>query len=368
MAKVWIALVDDWELKGNGLGNVRTAQYQAANNLMDAYEEVGVIGSFNVEVMQQLAFEKYSSDHNEIAKQSQLWVSSINNMISRGHDVQLHIHPQWHNATFDGIYWTLDKRWDISSYDREDIFYFVNRCHKYLSALISPKKLKTFRAGSWAFGPPSEEIIQALMQHDIYLDMSIVHGNYYDGEAVKLDYTKLECKDSAYYPDYTDIRKLGDIGSFVEIPTQAIDRNDIKISISEKIINRLFLKKDQLNQSLRSLFFSENHAPLPAHITLDPFGFSSGRASEEYIVDFSRSDYRFICKKVVPKIVSNAIASENNYEFLIFENHSKNLNTSKLNYMKAAINKIKYTYDKRVEFVSLGTMADNLQLLNIKSK
>lgn len=59
-APVWVCLVDDCELRGNGKGNVFYLLHKPALALMDAYEDFGIKGTFNIEMMQQSSFEKHA--------------------------------------------------------------------------------------------------------------------------------------------------------------------------------------------------------------------------------------------------------------------------------------------------------------------
>ena len=117
----YLVLTDDWELRGNGEGNVNELQVQPAKKLMSLYEKLGIKGTFNVEVMQQLAFERYSSEVR-IAKERDLWLSSVREMRDRGHDVQLHIHPQWFGAYREKGKWVLGSKWNIVDYSKAPRF------------------------------------------------------------------------------------------------------------------------------------------------------------------------------------------------------------------------------------------------------
>lgn len=52
MARVQLVLTDDWELRGNGSGNMRRIQFDSMRALLDIYERHGLKASFNAEVMQ----------------------------------------------------------------------------------------------------------------------------------------------------------------------------------------------------------------------------------------------------------------------------------------------------------------------------
>ena len=54
MTTVHLALVDDWELSGNGSADIRRLQLEPMRRLVSIYNRLGIRGSFNAEVMQQL--------------------------------------------------------------------------------------------------------------------------------------------------------------------------------------------------------------------------------------------------------------------------------------------------------------------------
>ena len=87
-----IVLTDDWELRGNGSGNPRALQFQTARALMDLYERFGLRCSFNVDVLQQLAFRQAAAKHPELGAIADEWDACVREMLRRGHDVEL-AHP-----------------------------------------------------------------------------------------------------------------------------------------------------------------------------------------------------------------------------------------------------------------------------------
>jgi hypothetical protein len=99
---VKLVLSDDWELRGDGSGNMRAIQFSTIRRLCDIYEAHGLRGSFNVEVFQQLVHLGLRDSNPELAALSQEWEEVVRETYQRGHDVQLHLHPQWSAATYSG--------------------------------------------------------------------------------------------------------------------------------------------------------------------------------------------------------------------------------------------------------------------------
>lgn len=207
---IYIALVDDWELRGNGAGDVREMQVAPMRRLMDAYERHGVHGTFNVEVMQQLKMLEASREHPELGAQTAAWEEAVLEARRRGHDIQLHIHPQWHNAKYLDGKWQLDQNWDITTYPEEEVREMFTACIGYLQTLLGggdAPRLVSFRSGSWCLAP-SDFMLQVLEDNGILLDMSMVGCAKYDTAHCKLDYTVMEEKFLPFYPDMKDARKV----------------------------------------------------------------------------------------------------------------------------------------------------------------
>jgi hypothetical protein len=106
---IHLALVDDWELRGNGSGDVRELQFQPMRRLVSIYNRIGIRGSFNAEVMQQLTFRKHPQ-FNTLADE---WDEIVTETFRQGHDIQLHVHPQWQNAEYKDGEWKLTSDWSI---------------------------------------------------------------------------------------------------------------------------------------------------------------------------------------------------------------------------------------------------------------
>ena len=48
MTEIHMVLTDDWELRGDGSGNVSAIQFETLRELRRIYEESGINASFNV--------------------------------------------------------------------------------------------------------------------------------------------------------------------------------------------------------------------------------------------------------------------------------------------------------------------------------
>ena len=210
---IYLAFVDDWELSGNGSGDARELQFRPMRELVKIYNAHGVRGSFNAEVMQQLTFRKFERDYPELKTLADEWDTVVQETYQQGHDVQLHIHPQWQNAVYEDGQWRLTADWSILNYEPEEAFGMMSAGKAYLENLLRPiddaYRPVSFRSGSWCIAP-SAHLLTLLVKLGIVFDMSIVGGVRYETKNINLDYTNCDEDFLPYYPVMTDARLVSD--------------------------------------------------------------------------------------------------------------------------------------------------------------
>ncbi len=224
---IYLAFVDDWEVRGNGTGNPRTLQFEPMRELVKIFNNHGIRGSFNVEVMQQLTYRSLQGRFPELQAIADEWERVVKESFQQGHDIQLHLHPQWSDARYnrEGD-WMLSGDWSIINYRNDQIRAMLVAGKQYLESLlreIDPAyTCVSFRAGSWC-AAPSDYLLPALSELGFVFDMSIVAGIRYDTPRVKLDYSRCEEPFLPYYPQMRDARQLSrSVQPIVCIPTNSL--------------------------------------------------------------------------------------------------------------------------------------------------
>lgn len=225
---VQLVLADDWELRGDGSGNARAIQFETMRRLRDVYERHGIRGSFNAEVMQQLTHRRLASEHPELAEIADAWERSVREAYSAGHDVQLHLHPQWSDAHYSEGRWDLRGPWSILDYPRPEIDAMLVEGRRYLEELLRPLdpayRCVSFRSGSWTLAP-SPDMLPALAHAGIVFDMSIAEGLHYETEHIRLDYRTIDEPFLPYYPRMDDARRMAsEVQPIVCVPTHTFPR------------------------------------------------------------------------------------------------------------------------------------------------
>ena len=73
MTRIQLVLVDDWELRGDGSGDMRRIQFDTLGRLLDVYERHGLRASINAEVMQQLHHLRHGAHDANLAALAREW-------------------------------------------------------------------------------------------------------------------------------------------------------------------------------------------------------------------------------------------------------------------------------------------------------
>jgi len=209
---IHLAFVDDWEVRGNGTGDPRVLQFEPMRELVKIFNNHGIRGSFNAEVMQQLAYRNRQERFPELKVIAGEWEQVVMESFRQGHDIQLHLHPQWLDSSYQGHgNWTLGGDWSILNYPGQQIRAMLVSGKQYLETLlrqIDPAyACVSFRAGSWC-AAPSDSLLPILSELGFVFDMSIVAGVRYDTPQVKLDYAPCQEPFLPYYPDMRDARRV----------------------------------------------------------------------------------------------------------------------------------------------------------------
>jgi hypothetical protein len=209
--KIQLVLTDDWELRGDGSGDIHRLQVQPLRRLTQVYEQFGLRGSFFVEVLQQRTHLTLGRRHPVLREQANQWEEVVRDTLAKDHDIQLHIHPQWSDADYTNAGWRLNHKWSLLDYPSGKIKALLKDSKTYLEDLLQPVnseyKCIAFRAGNWSLAP-NESILQMLANLGIVFDASIVPGMVFKSDAAQYDYRKVDEAFLPYYPQMTDARRV----------------------------------------------------------------------------------------------------------------------------------------------------------------
>lgn len=212
-------LTFDYELFGSGKGDVFKHLIDPTDKILTILKKREVKATFFVEYLEvekiiSLA-EQPQASHKEKLEASAL-KNQLLKMAKQGHDIQLHIHPQWFNATKHNNQWQLNFAWwRLSalpySYDAATAtpgrFDLLKEGKAYLERLIRPVlpnyQCIAFRAGGYNLGV-DEITAQALEEAGLTIESSICPGFYANSSLSSYDYTPYKNITATPFHHYLD--------------------------------------------------------------------------------------------------------------------------------------------------------------------
>jgi len=169
----------DYELPGDGSGSIQTHMVQPTEKLLGYLAQMDIRATFFVEVAELLVFE--DAVRSGRCSASLAWdydaiLSQIRTMLLQGHDVQLHLHPQWFDACWNG------EQWQMRSCHRgmlrrgiEPFASFVHRGKEWLEDIANDANVeyacRVFRAGGLHFDRTTK-VADALLDAGFQMDTS----------------------------------------------------------------------------------------------------------------------------------------------------------------------------------------------------
>jgi hypothetical protein len=208
---IYLALTHDWELRGDGSGDIEEIQFAPLRRLLAIYEKAGARTTFLPDVMQQIRFRSLQDKYPELKRAADSWDEHAQQAYTRGHDLQLHLHSQWSNAEYENGRWQLRGDWSLLSYDPERAAGMMSDCKGYLENVLrsaDPQyRCVAFRASALALAP-SAHLLSSLTALGIEIDVSVAGGFYLNNETLQLDYRTCDETFLPYYPRMDDARRI----------------------------------------------------------------------------------------------------------------------------------------------------------------
>lgn len=270
--KIKLMFHDDWELWGNGSGDIHKLMFDPAQRILDICDKHGAKYTFFAEFGQQI--HMLDSPHKHHREYAAEWERILIDAVQRGHDVQLHFHPQWIGAKYDNNNWELDySKWSIASLEKREIYDWLKKGVGYLEDLLKPYRndysVCSFRAGGWR-AQPSKNLIAALTDINILADVTVIKGlEIKDDDFGDVDFTHAHSNILPWYADPDDIAKENKNGnSIICIPVYSEIRYLPTIAI--EFINNPF-----------SLFYDRNRKHQKADNPIQKPGYLKKRRSKK---------------------------------------------------------------------------------------
>lgn len=211
----------DYELFfGDKSGTVQKTLIEPTNMILDAMESVGLKGNFFVD-WQMLKYIKQENDER-CQEDYTLIVTQLKDIIRRGHRIELHIHPHWVDAKYNGDgTWNFDDftHYSLQSFSQREVTQMfvdgTNLLTKIVQEVDPSYKIVAFRAGGWAVQPFSL-LKEGFKRADIKIDSSPCKGFVIRELHSNCDFRNIP--DKSLYRFSDDICKEVVDGEFICIP------------------------------------------------------------------------------------------------------------------------------------------------------
>ncbi len=202
----------DYEIYGNGLGSLKKLIHEPAKKLKNLFDRAEAKVVVFVEAAELEVIERAGTDSaiNEVKRQ-------VRDYYEQGHEIALHVHPQWYNAHFHEGTWELDySEYNLCELPKTRIADIVDRSISYLRTVLAEPGFTpySFRAGNWLF-QPTATAANVLADHGIRIDSSVFKGGLQHQH--NLDYR--HASGNGYYWKFReDVNTVAPNGVLLEIP------------------------------------------------------------------------------------------------------------------------------------------------------
>lgn len=227
MKKILLTL--DYELYGNGTGNIYTHIIKPTNSILAIANKYNAKLTIFVEIVELWRIEEeWLSGHRMGYDTNPIHdiIMQLQDARRQGHDIQLHIHPQWVDAKYINGKWIVNlDNWRLGGYSRVGKYSLQNLLNKGKATLeewirpVDPTyTCIAIRAGGYNI-QPSSKIVKAMQVAGLKIDSSIFPGGKEIGTLSNFDYSSID-KGISYWHVGNILEEQGN-SEIIELPIVA---------------------------------------------------------------------------------------------------------------------------------------------------
>jgi len=261
-----IIITLDYEIWGDGSGDVRKLIIEPTDRLLRILNDKNIRMTVFFELEEFLVFKKYTKElrsHFGYDPVS-LIEDQLKKIICEGHEIGLHLHPQWIGGEFNGKRFNLFMEnqclFDVYKNKQEITAYLKDRL-TILRTLVKKynreAEISCFRAGGFALRP-EKLTINALYSLGIKADSSVIQGLYRICKSVNIDYRDAP-NNKGFWRVNNDLGKPVIKGKIIEFPIYS----QMKPEFKKLSINRIKQKFFSPNRTAKSISDGVSELALP---------------------------------------------------------------------------------------------------------
>lgn len=230
-----LCLTLDYELFGSGRGDVFTHIIEPTNQLLAICCKYGIKLTIFFEVVEYWKLKETYESGNTMGysrNPAEAMECQIKKAHQLGHDIQLHIHPQWIDAEYKNGEWILNMDYwrlpEVPDQANEDISMglaeLIRKGKEELEAMLQPinpnYKCNVLRAGGYNIDP-SERLLKILKENDFIADSSVYYGGKAEGKLSNYDYSMIKADVPFWFANGSLLSKQTKQNDFLELPVYA---------------------------------------------------------------------------------------------------------------------------------------------------
>lgn len=227
-----LILTFDYELYGDGSGDVFKHMIEPTDRILNICDKYQIKTTLFFEVLEYKKLKTEWESGNTMGYKKNP-IKAIENQIHKavlnGHDVQLHVHPQWVNAVYEDNQWKVDyDNWRLGdfkvpqNYGIEDLLREGKETIEHLIREVDDSyRCTILRAGGYNV-LPSQEVYEAMVKIGLKVDSSVYPGGYETGLLSRYDYRNATLTKDYWWAKPSDFSKEVTKSEVMEIPVFAL--------------------------------------------------------------------------------------------------------------------------------------------------
>lgn len=201
-----VVLSIDYEIFGNGTGDVRQHVVDPTERMLKLGDEFGTPFTIFFETEEYLSFVRYREAlRRDLGYDpAQLMHDQAVDLVRRGHDLQLHLHPQWVGARYENGQWSLNasKRAVDDLFEQQpDVTKYMAERKAVLDEMLAQaepgRTVRAYRAGAFC-AQPGDRLLTALAAHGFLIESSVVKGLHRDRGYGRYDFRNVPSRKRAW--------------------------------------------------------------------------------------------------------------------------------------------------------------------------
>ncbi len=235
--KLPLLLTLDYEMfNGKKSGTTQNCMITPTKELLKILDKHNFKATFFVDMCYVLRLRKEALQNDELKKDYDNVLSQLKVLAVNGHDLQLHLHPNWYHANYsDGELHSVVDDYKLSDMSKDEVEEMFREGTSFLKS-ITGKPVIAFRAGAYCL-PTLLNYIEVFRHYGIVGDSSVNRNRKEETEKwAQFDYTDIPKE--YLYRFSSSITRKDNHGEFVEVSIPNYPTNWFSTQLSSILSKR----------------------------------------------------------------------------------------------------------------------------------